>query len=69
MHTLFRRLRQSADFQELKVSQVTIDTPRRLLTVAVDGEVQHMAPPLRYRTRPGALRVLVLAEAARVPAK
>jgi diacylglycerol kinase family enzyme len=67
---LFRRLRQSADIEELKVSEVTVDTPRRMVTVAVDGEVLHMTPPLRYRTRPGALRVLVPTEdAARTPAK
>jgi hypothetical protein len=27
--------------------------------VALDGDVEFMHPPLRYRTRPGALRVIV----------
>ena len=34
------------------------------LLVALDGEVEIMRPPLRYRTRPGALRVFVPAPPA-----
>ncbi len=56
---LFRRLRHARDFEELKVTEVTIDTRRKLLPVAIDGEVHHLAPPLHYRIRPRALRVLV----------
>jgi len=34
------------------------------LLVSTDGEVNRMKPPLHYRIRPGALRVLVPAEKA-----
>ena len=42
------------DVRELKV-----DSPRRRLTVALDGETLHLAPPLTFRIRPKALRVIV----------
>jgi len=40
------------------VREVTIDAGGRL-KVALDGEVVQLTPPLRYRIRPGALKVLV----------
>jgi diacylglycerol kinase family enzyme len=43
----------------LNVSEVWIETRRRQLRVALDGEVSHLDPPLRYRSRPGELRVIV----------
>jgi len=40
-------------------SELEVGTPgRRLLRVALDGEVTHMATPLRYRARAGALEVM-----------
>jgi diacylglycerol kinase family enzyme len=41
----------------LKELQVRSKTSR--LPVALDGEVEVMRPPLRYRSRLGALRVIV----------
>jgi diacylglycerol kinase family enzyme len=41
------------------VPEVSIDARRRRLPVALDGEVALLPTPLRYRTRPGALRVCV----------
>jgi diacylglycerol kinase family enzyme len=41
------------------VTEATIETRRVRLLVATDGEIQWMAPPLHYRIRPAALRVLV----------
>jgi diacylglycerol kinase family enzyme len=38
--------------------EVVVDGPHRELRVALDGEVHRMRPPLRYRVRPRALRVL-----------
>jgi diacylglycerol kinase family enzyme len=43
----------------LTVEQATIETLRRHLPVALDGEVVSLEPPLRYRIRPAALRVHV----------
>jgi len=55
---LFGGLRQEKDFIAMCTSDVRIDTKHRRLRVALDGEVTVLTPPLHYRTRPGALRVL-----------
>ena len=48
----------------LTVDEVTIETRRRNLKVALDGEVFTLDSPLSYRIRPGALRVHVPAAAS-----
>jgi YegS/Rv2252/BmrU family lipid kinase len=47
-----------ADFEAHAVERADIVTAKRSLRVAIDGEVVRMKPPLTYRSRPGALRVL-----------
>jgi len=59
LRALLGRLDQARDFEAACVPSLTIDAVRRRLDVAADGEVLTMAPPLHYRVRPGALRVLV----------
>jgi diacylglycerol kinase family enzyme len=44
---------------EACVSEALIESRRARLRVALDGEVAEMAPPLRFRVRRGALRVMV----------
>lgn len=58
-HTLFSGLRQWKDFEEVSTREITIQTRKKKLHVAFDGEVQTMQTPLVYRTRPGALKVIV----------
>lgn len=58
-HALLGRLGQSPDFDVLLAERFTIDTRRKLIRVATDGEVTLMAPPLNYRSRPAALAVIV----------
>jgi diacylglycerol kinase family enzyme len=41
------------------VREVEIDSPRAALNVATDGEAQTLETPLRYRVRPGALKLIV----------
>ena len=48
------------------VKDVEIDSPRRALMVATDGEAQSMETPLRYKIRAGALKLIVPAEAEEV---
>lgn len=62
LRALFRR-GQPEDFEAHTVERADIVTNKRSLTVALDGEVVRMKPPLRYRSRPGALRVLAPAVA------
>lgn len=52
------RLRESNDFDALCAKEVWIETRRRRLRVATDGEVNIMRSPLHYRVRPGTLKVI-----------
>ena len=56
---LFGGLRQEKDFIALSAEEMWIETKHQRVTVALDGEVTLMHPPLHYQTRPGALRVIV----------
>lgn len=53
------RLAQEKDFDMLTAQNLHIETRHQRIPVATDGEVTVMATPLRYRIRPGALRVIV----------
>jgi diacylglycerol kinase family enzyme len=47
------------DVQTFCSAELKIDSRRRRsLRVSLDGEIVHMQTPLRYRSRPGALRVI-----------
>lgn len=59
LHALMGRLDQAKEFESFCLSTVDIESNRRNLRVARDGEVTRMAPPLRYRIRPRALQVIV----------
>jgi len=58
LRALVGRLRQDRDFEALTVPQVEVAMHRRIVRVALDGEVFRMESPLCYRLRPRALRVL-----------
>ncbi len=62
IRALLERLEQAGDFDAFSVEEVLIESPHKRLLVATDGEVNYMQPPLCYRSRPGALRVIVPAE-------
>jgi diacylglycerol kinase family enzyme len=59
---LLGRLDQDKDFESALLEECVIETPKRILRVAVDGEVTVMTPPLDYKVRPGALKLI-----ARIP--
>jgi diacylglycerol kinase family enzyme len=53
------RIEEARDFERrCGLGQATIGSRASRLPVSLDGEVAVMRPPLRYRVRPGALRVL-----------
>jgi diacylglycerol kinase family enzyme len=56
-------LRNDRDFLALSSNEVKIETARKRLRVAFDGEVEVMESPLRYQIRQRALRVIVPDEA------
>lgn len=59
LRALCRRLRGAKDFDELVGKAMIVEAHHKRLHVAIDGEVTRMDAPLRYRIRPGALRVIV----------
>jgi diacylglycerol kinase family enzyme len=63
-HTLTGRVRQWRDFEEVLTDSVLIETRRRRLPVAFDGEVVNLDTPLEYKMIPGSLKVIVPAEEA-----
>jgi diacylglycerol kinase family enzyme len=58
LRALLGGLRQEKDFLALCTKEIWIDTKHKRLRVALDGEVTTLEPPLHYRVRPRALRVL-----------
>ena len=59
LHALLGRVDQAEDFEAFCVKEARIESRRRRLLVACDGEVAWMETPLHYRSRQNALRVLV----------
>ena len=62
LRAVLGRLSEDKDFLALQSSQVKIHTAHKRLRVAFDGEITVMEPPLDYRIRPRALRVIVPAD-------
>lgn len=58
-------LKQWKDFEAVAAEHVTIKTKRSRLRVAFDGETSLTPPPLDYRIRPKALKVIVPVAEAR----
>ncbi|MCI0335997.1 MAG: diacylglycerol kinase family lipid kinase [Acidobacteria bacterium] len=59
LRALFGRLREAEDFIALCTEEIWVETRRKYIRVSMDGEVAVMMTPLRYRIRPGVLRVFV----------
>jgi YegS/Rv2252/BmrU family lipid kinase len=59
VRALLGRLREDKDFLGLCTREAKIETRRRRLRVAFDGEVDVMETPFHYRVRPRSLRVIV----------
>ncbi len=66
VRAILGRLDAVRDFEAETAEEVVVRLRHRVLKVAVDGEVESMRSPLRYRIRAGALPVIVprAAEAA-----
>jgi diacylglycerol kinase family enzyme len=59
LRALAGRLTPDVKLEELVASEVTIDASARDLSVAMDGELVAVSPPLRCVAHPGTLRTLV----------
>jgi diacylglycerol kinase family enzyme len=63
LRAAFGGLNAARDLDMLRLNEVVVGSRARRLLVARDGEVEVIRPPLRYRIRPGELRVLAPAPA------
>jgi len=59
LKTMIGRLKQWEDFEALQTTSLTIESKKKQLFVAIDGEVTTFGAPLEYKILPGALRVIV----------
>lgn len=59
LHALFGRLHEAHDFDVLTATEIHIETRKKRMRVATDGEVNLMHTPLLYRIRPASLTVIV----------
>jgi len=59
LRALVGRVENADEFVAMRAAEFSIETKRSSIRVATDGEVMMMKPPLRYRIRPGALKVIV----------
>lgn len=57
LRALVGRLNQAKDFDSLSAPNLRIDSLRQTLSVAIDGEVHLLHPPLNFTIRPRSLRV------------
>ena len=55
----FGHIDQARDLDTFELKEAEISAKTSRLPVALDGEVRIMHTPLRYRSRPRALRVIV----------
>ena len=53
------RAEEGDELEVHKVTEVTVETGASHVSVARDGEVEQMEMPLRFRVRPGVLKVMV----------
>lgn len=59
VRTIFGRLKQTHDFEEINVQEIVFETKKKRILVAFDGEVSTLQSPLHYKIHPKSLRVLV----------
>lgn len=67
LQVLLGRTRQIEELETLRVAEAFVETRRSHLRAALDGEIIMLETPLHYRTRPGALQVIVPAGAEPSP--
>ncbi len=58
LRAIFARTEPGRDYDMLEVTEATVETRRRRIRIALDGEVTRMRTPIRFAIRRGALSVL-----------
>jgi diacylglycerol kinase family enzyme len=59
LRALFGRLDQARDFDTVRAKHIEVQTRRKHVHLATDGEIRIVQTPLRFRVVPGALKVIV----------
>jgi diacylglycerol kinase family enzyme len=59
LRALLGRLNQATDFDTVRAKHIEVQTRRKHVHVATDGEIRIVETPLRFRVMPGALKVIV----------
>ena len=59
VRTIFGRLRQTKDFEEISTEEIMIETRKTRVLAAFDGEIEKLETPLRYKILPKVLSVIV----------
>ena len=61
LYAMLRDIREDARYEHWLTQELLVDFPkrRRPVPVFLDGELLHLAPPLRYRILPGRINVAV----------
>jgi diacylglycerol kinase family enzyme len=62
VEAVFGMLRRGVDFDFLSTENLRVDATRKTIEVATDGEIGSFVPPLLYRLRPLALKVIAPAK-------
>jgi len=52
------RLDQARDFEVTPATEIVVESRKKRVRVATDGEITMMTPPLRFRIRPASLVVV-----------
>lgn len=58
IRALFGRLDQARDFEVTPATKIVVESRKKRVRVATDGEITMMTPPLRFRIRPASLVVV-----------
>ncbi len=56
---VLRKIHEDRDFLNITVRELLVRSRHKTLQISLDGELRRLHTPLRFETRPGALRVIV----------
>jgi diacylglycerol kinase family enzyme len=59
LHVLFGTLERHERFEAMQASTITLDTPRKRVGIALDGELRMLESPLQFSVHHGALMTVV----------
>lgn len=58
-HIIFKGIREATNLETHLVTELTVNTWKKTVTVAIDGEIHKLTTPLRFKIRNKCLRVII----------